>query len=67
MHRRDVTSTFARHDYAREDKFSNTTSVGKNLNFNQVRGRFTLPPPSLFSNYALLSVCLCACVVPPIT
>ena len=29
-------------------KFSNTTSVGKNWKFNQVRGRFTLPPSSFF-------------------
>ena len=35
-------------------KFSNTTSVGKNWKFNQVRGRFTLPPSSFFLNYALL-------------
>ena len=28
--------------------------MGKNWDFNQVRGRFTLPPPSLFFNYALL-------------
>ena len=36
-------------------KFSNTTSVGKNWKFNQVRGRFTLPPSSFFLNYALLT------------
>ena len=35
-------------------KFSNMTSVGKNWKFNQVRGRFTLPPSSFFLNYALL-------------
>ena len=35
-------------------KFSNTTSVGKNWKFNQVHGRFTLPPSSFFLNYALL-------------
>ena len=34
-------------------KFSNTASVGKTLNFNQVRGRFTLPPSSFFFSYAL--------------
>ena len=37
------------------DKFSNTTSVGKNWDFNQMHGCFMLPPPSLFFNYALLS------------
>ena len=42
------------HDYACTAKFSNTTSVGKNLNFNQVHGCFTLPPSSFFLNYALL-------------
>ena len=36
-------------------KFSNTTSVGKNWKFNQVHGRFTLPPSSFFLNYALLA------------
>ena len=35
-------------------KFSNATSVGKNLNFNQVRGRVTLLPSLFFSHYALL-------------
>ena len=35
-------------------KFSNVTSVGKNLKFNQVRGCFMLPPLSFFFNYALL-------------
>ena len=30
------------------DKFSNTTSVGKNWDFNQMHGHFMLPPPSLF-------------------
>ena len=33
-------------------KFSNTTSVGKNLNFNQVRGRVTL-----LLSYLALSLC----------
>jgi hypothetical protein len=32
------------------------TRVGKNWDFNQMHGRFTLPPPSLFFNYALLLV-----------
>ena len=59
MHRRDVDGYAWRHDYARAAKFSNAASVGKNLNFNQVRGRFTLPPPSLFFNYALLLLGTC--------
>jgi hypothetical protein len=29
--------------------------MGKNWHFNQMRGRFTLPPPSLFFNYTLLA------------
>jgi hypothetical protein len=36
-------------------KFSNTTSMGKNRNLNQMRGCFTIPPPSLFFKYAFLS------------
>ena len=43
------------HDYVHAAKFSNMTSVGKNLNFNQVHGCFMLPPSSFFFNYALLS------------
>ena len=35
-------------------KISNTTSVGKNLKFNQVRGRVALLPSPFFSHYALL-------------
>ena len=35
-------------------KFSNTTSVGKNMNFNQVRGRITFLPSLVLSHYALL-------------
>ena len=36
-------------------KLSNTTSMGKNLNFNQVRGRITLLPSLFYSQYALLT------------
>ena len=35
-------------------KFSNTTSAGKNLNFNQVRDQVMLLPLLVFSHYALL-------------
>ena len=35
-------------------KFSNTTSVGKYLNFNQERGRVALLPSLFFSYYAAL-------------
>ena len=36
-------------------KISNTTSVDKNLKFNQVRGCVTLLPSPFFSHYALLA------------
>ena len=36
-------------------KISNTTSVGKNMKFNQVCGRVMLLPSPFFSHYALLT------------
>ena len=37
-------------------KFSNMTSAGKNVNFNQVRGRFTLLLSYFPSHYVLLDM-----------
>ena len=37
-------------------KFSNTTSVGKNVNFNQVRGHFILLLSYFPSHYVLLDM-----------
>ena len=41
-------------------KFSNMTSMGKNVNFNQVHGRFTLLLSYVFSLYVLLLVLITA-------